>query len=199
MYEVARLRIALADMPRPVLRRIDVPLSIRLDDLHLVLQSAMGWENRHPYEFRIGRTVTFSEVHIRRGTPAHFHDAKRSTLASILEVLGQQEEIFEYVYDFRDNWVHRVKLLSVSERDPDRAYPHLVGATRRCPPEDSGGAWGYGRFLESLLRHRRTPGSTLEGQWDEGFDPDTVDRELIRLHFASIAKRLDARDRARNR
>jgi hypothetical protein len=32
--------------------RIEVPLTIRLDRLHLVLQAAMGRTNSHLYEFR---------------------------------------------------------------------------------------------------------------------------------------------------
>jgi len=28
-------------------RRVEVPLTIRLDRLHLVLQAAMGWTNSH--------------------------------------------------------------------------------------------------------------------------------------------------------
>lgn len=37
-----------------VLRRIEVPLSIRLDGLHAVLQAAIGWTNSHLWEIRAG-------------------------------------------------------------------------------------------------------------------------------------------------
>ena len=40
---IARLKITLDDVIPPVLRRIEVPLTIRLDRLHLVLQAAIGW------------------------------------------------------------------------------------------------------------------------------------------------------------
>jgi hypothetical protein len=40
---IARLKITLDQVKPPVLRRIEVPLAIRLDRLHLVLQAAMGW------------------------------------------------------------------------------------------------------------------------------------------------------------
>jgi hypothetical protein len=35
-----------------VVRRVEVPLTLRLDRLHLVLQAAMGWTNSHLYEIR---------------------------------------------------------------------------------------------------------------------------------------------------
>src|SRR5260370_6940897 len=49
---IASLKVTLDDVKPVVQRRIDVPLTIRLDRLHLVLQAAMGWTNSHLYEIR---------------------------------------------------------------------------------------------------------------------------------------------------
>lgn len=46
---IARLKIMLHDVEPPVMRRIEVPLTIRLDRLHLALQAALGWTNSHLY------------------------------------------------------------------------------------------------------------------------------------------------------
>jgi hypothetical protein len=56
MPEIARLKITLDRVEPTVMRRIEVPVDIRLDDLHLAIQMAMPWENYHLYEFRVGRT-----------------------------------------------------------------------------------------------------------------------------------------------
>jgi hypothetical protein len=50
-HAIARLKVALEGAEPTVMRRLDVPLKIRLDRLHLVLQAAMGWTNSHLYEF----------------------------------------------------------------------------------------------------------------------------------------------------
>ena len=50
MSEIARLRIEIDDVTPPVIRRVEVPVTIRLDDLHFVLQIAIGWQNCHPFE-----------------------------------------------------------------------------------------------------------------------------------------------------
>ncbi len=42
---IARLKITLDDVKPAVLRRIEVPFTIRLDRLHLAIQAAMGWTN----------------------------------------------------------------------------------------------------------------------------------------------------------
>jgi hypothetical protein len=57
--QIARLAIALDEVEPPVRRRIEVPLTIRLDRLHQVFQVVMGWENYHLYEFRIGRDIAY--------------------------------------------------------------------------------------------------------------------------------------------
>jgi hypothetical protein len=44
--------VALSDVEPQVLRRFDVPLRIKLNRLHDVIQAAMGWTDSHLYEFR---------------------------------------------------------------------------------------------------------------------------------------------------
>src|SRR5579862_9105327 len=57
---IAHLRIKLNDVEPAVVRRVEVPLNIRLDRLHLALQAAMGWTNSHLYEIR-ARDVGWGE------------------------------------------------------------------------------------------------------------------------------------------
>jgi hypothetical protein len=57
MTAIVRLKVTLKDVEPEVMRRLDVPLKIRLDRLHLVLQAAMGWTDSHLYEFTAGGTV----------------------------------------------------------------------------------------------------------------------------------------------
>ncbi len=193
MYEIARLRIALIKMPRPVLRRVEVPLSIHLDDLHLVIQHAMGWENRHPYEFRVGNGVAFGPVDPKSRVKATRQDSSAATLADVCKHLTKRMLTFEYIYDFQDYWAHRVKLQGIGEQEPGRTYPHLLTAVRRCPPEDCGGSWGFRRLMERLNRRKRTYQAHPDMEWDEEFDPDRVDVKLIRMHFERIAKVVAAR------
>jgi len=49
---IAHLRIKLNDVEPGVVRRLEVPLAIRLDRLHLLLQAAIGWTDSHLYEIR---------------------------------------------------------------------------------------------------------------------------------------------------
>ena len=47
---VVILKVTLDGVKPTVMRRLVVPLTIRLDRLHLVLQAAIGWTNSHLYE-----------------------------------------------------------------------------------------------------------------------------------------------------
>jgi hypothetical protein len=41
-------------------RRVRVPAEISLDDLHVVIQAVMGWDDRHPHRWKLGAARTAS-------------------------------------------------------------------------------------------------------------------------------------------
>ena len=51
------LRVTLLDVSPLVWRLLRVPSAVRLSVLHVVLQVAMGWEDRHLHEWRVGDDV----------------------------------------------------------------------------------------------------------------------------------------------
>ncbi len=83
MTLIARLRIILNDVEPMPMRHIEVPLKIRLDRLHEVIQAAMGWTDTHLYEFRVG------DAGWGMPDPDGFYDgpmdAKKMTLEKLLD------------------------------------------------------------------------------------------------------------------
>ena len=49
-----RIKVTLKDVRPEVMRCLVVPLTLRLDRLHLTLQAAFGWTNSHLFEFLAG-------------------------------------------------------------------------------------------------------------------------------------------------
>ena len=142
---IALLKVTLDDVKPAVLRRLQVPLTIRLDRLHAVLQAAMGWTDSHLYEIK-ARDVGW-------GVPdADFGDgpldARKARLVDVLEDVGVKT--VKYLYDFGDGWEHTVKIERITDAVPGLAYPVLIDAIGRCPPEDVGGPRGYAEFLDAL-------------------------------------------------
>lgn len=84
---IARLKITLDDVSPAVLRRIEVPFDIRLDRLHLTIQTATGWTNSHLYEIRAG-DVGWSTPDPDADWVGDFLDARKARLDDILEDIG---------------------------------------------------------------------------------------------------------------
>lgn len=166
---IARLKITLDDVKPAVQRRVEVPLTIRLDRLHLVLQAALGWTNSHLYEIR-ARDVGWGVPDQDWGDGPL--DASKSRLIDVLEDVGGKT--LKYLYDFGDGWEHTVKIERITDAVPGVLYPILIDGTGRCPPEDVGGPWGYSEFLEALADPSHERHAEL-AQWASGsFDPLVV-------------------------
>ena len=111
MTLIARLRIILNDVDPQPMRHIEVPLKIRLDRLHEVVQAAMGWTDTHLYELRVG-TAGWGVP-----DPDGFYDgpmdAKKMTLEKLIDQTGTRT--IQYVYDFGDDWDHSIRIERVGE------------------------------------------------------------------------------------
>jgi hypothetical protein len=183
---IARLKITLDDVKPTVMRRVEVPLDIRLDDLHLVIQAAMPWWSYHLYEFRA--------QDIRWGIPdpdGSFGDgpldARKATLRDVLEETGVKS--LGYLYDFGDGWEHKVRIERIGEPEPGVAYPRLLAASGCCPPEDVGGPWGYAEYLEAMADPKHERHAEMVEWRGPDFDPKVVDVAVIERELAKLATR----------
>jgi Plasmid pRiA4b ORF-3-like protein len=187
MVDIALLRIEVDEVTPAVIRRVEVPVTIRLDDLHFVLQIAIGWQNCHPFEFRVGSTAW--GLLDRDDPDASPLAADKATLADVLA----RADTFRYDYVYGEDWAHTVELEGVAAAAPDATYPRLVSAEGRCPPADIGGPTGYETFLQALA----DPGHLHhEGmlEWDDpDFDPHDVGEAAIRSNLANLGKYLGRR------
>ncbi len=180
---VAHLQITLDDVKPVVRRRVEVPLAIRLDRLHLVFQAAMGWTNSHLYEIR-AREVGWGVPDPDWGDGPL--DARKARLTDVLEDVGVKT--LKYLYDFGDGWEHTVKLLRITDAIPGIAYPCLIDAVGRCPPEDVGGPWGYAEFLEAINDRKHERHSGFSDWISQPFDPNTVNLEKLAKAVEKLAK-----------
>ena len=179
--EIASLKVRLDDVEPVVLRRIEVPLAIRLDRLHAVLQAALGCS--HLWEFR-ARDVGWGIPD--PGWDDGPHDAGKATLRGVLEDTGVKK--LTYLYDFGDGWEHTIKVERIGAVVPGETYPRLLAATGRCPPEDIGGPPGYAEFLEAIADPDHERHSELTEWYDASFDPNAVDMQAIQERLAKLAK-----------
>jgi hypothetical protein len=143
---VYRIYVRLEVIVPPIWRRIELSEQSTLDQLHRILQIAMGWENCHLHEFTVDG--------MRYGMPDPDYDEpgivadSKVSLADVLRVPGAE---MSYLYDFGDDWLLTVRVEAVVEEEPGAKYPRVVEGARSGPPEDCGGPFGYADFLEVLV------------------------------------------------
>ena len=181
---IAHLKITLDEVRPEVLRRIEVPLTIRLDRLHLVLQAGLGWTNSHLYEIRARDARWGIPDPDWGGGPS---DASQARLGDVLEDVGTKT--LKYLYDFGDGWEHTIRIERITEALPGVVYPRLTKAKGRCPPEDVGGPWGYADFLEAIADPKHERHAELMEWLGEPFDPAVVDEETLTQAVAALARR----------
>jgi hypothetical protein len=136
-----------------VWRSIVVPADYTFYELHMAIQGAFGWENCHLFQFS---ESGFSD-NTRYGLPGEdiddqvTVDARKTRMSRILKKEGQT---YCYIYDFGDDWEHRLTLEKVVAEDT--AAPFCLDGAGACPPEDVGGMHGYQEML-AILKSSRHP------------------------------------------
>lgn len=165
--------IVLVGTEPPVWRIVEINKNMKLHDLHRVIQLAMGWENRHLYSF-IRKTnnhvieYTLPEYDDEQSEFAE-NDPRQYKLKDIFTAAG--DEIM-YLYDYGDNWEHRVIFKGSKYATSYNGYPSCTAGARACPPEDVGGIPGYNEMLRSIAEKNKKELAYYR-EWLGGqFDPD---------------------------
>lgn len=170
---------------------VSIHPDVTFHQLHRIIQSVMGWENHHLYEFHVKEKV----IGLPDPTFELFIE-DREELNARREIVRQhvQEEntVFTYVYDFGDGWQHTVTLIKIdaSMSDP---VPLCLDGARCCPLEDVGGIWRYQHLMEVLLTSDHPEREQFMDWGGEGYDPEhfsceEVNQELERQKDKLIPK-----------
>lgn len=161
-----QLTVSLRHVEPAIWRRLVVPASLTLRELHAVLQTAMGWEDCHLHVFEVAGVLygDIEEMDGRLGNEETFTVARAAEAAST----------FRYEYDIGDGWEHDIRF-DQTLPGVGVGTPHLTGGARACPPEDCGGPWGYSHLLE-ILADPSHPEHEVRVQWVGGeFDAAAFD------------------------
>ena len=143
---VFQFKITLLGTEPPVWRRIQVPGSYTFYDLHVAVQNAMGWEDRHLHAFEIPEPGTKPPARIESPYAVedlHEEPSDFTTEAALGKYLKKEGDLAVYTYDFGDGWRHEVLLEDIVPKKAGMKYPLCLDGERACPPEDCGGPGGY--------------------------------------------------------
>lgn len=162
-----QVTVTLRHIEPAIWRRLVVPASLTLRELHAVIQTAMGWQDYHLHLFEMDG-VLYGDIDEIEGRP--LGDEETFTVGQAAAVARD----FSYEYDFGDSWHHDLRVEQVVS-SVGVGTPHLIGGARACPPEDCGGPWGYEQLLEVLADPSHSEHAEML-LWVGGtFDPEAFD------------------------
>ena len=125
-----KLKINLLGEDKKILREILVPEDITFAYLHMNIQKAMGWKNKHLYVFIVGEALIESYDHVNPS-----QDSYRMPTFTKISELVDVGDTFQYIYDMGDEWRHEIKVLDLI--DVSACEPIILKKTGKCPKEDS--------------------------------------------------------------
>jgi len=179
------LKIELLEIEPKILRRVLVPGTITLAQLHEVIQIAMGWTNSHLHEFIVG-------AHSYSDPEFEIDDAKSEYRYRLARLAPRVSNTIAYRYDLGDGWEHQIRVENIIE--DDKRYlgkPLCLEGKRNCPPEDCGGPWGYQTFLVAISNKNHKQHKELLNWIGGSFDPEDFDLDVVNI----LLRKIDLRPR----
>lgn len=177
--KIYQLKITLVGSKPPIWRRFLVKSDTLFSDLHLIIQTTMGWTNSHLHQFIIGND-SFQPDYEGMDDDGYSQPYTDKRLNDFLE---NENSKLVYEYDFGDSWNHEIVLEKILEEDKNIFYPVCTDGKNACPVEDCGGIWGY-EDLVKVLKNKKHPEHEEMKEWlgleeDEDFDPKEFNKEYI--------------------
>lgn len=155
-----QFKIQLSGLKNPkVWREIVVNETITFHNFHKIIQTCMGWDDYHMYQFSPSGYGSFPCMELKTpDSDAEFspisnlkkgyeltYDSSKAKLSDYFNTKGQK---MTYIYDFGDDWNHVISLKKIWPGTTD--HPMLVAGEGKCPPEDCGGVWGFEELIETV-------------------------------------------------
>jgi hypothetical protein len=179
---IHQFKITLLDTHPAIWRRIQVSSNYTFWDLHIAIQSAMGWKDKHLHIFRIGKRA---EILINGypmddpfgGDEQTYNGWETETI----RFLQRPGDWAIYEYDMGDSWEHEVLLEGIFLKEKGIKYPRCIDGARACPPEDCGGQPGFYHLLEVLASPQDPEHEDLMDWLGKKYDPEKFDPHAIKF------------------
>lgn len=141
----------------------------------------------HLYHFKKGHQ-TYQESMDHYPIPNdNLEDTKDSRVVPLDKIFHQQGAKMNYVYDFGDNWEHKIVLEKTSL--PDQHFPHVpicIGGKETAPAEDTGGIHGYYYRLEDAKDVNHPEREHLLEMLENNIEERKYDLEAINQRLANF-------------
>lgn len=178
------LHISIAFSDPLVWRRIQVPGTFTLSQLHQVIQRSMGWSDSHVHQFLVGKISYEPTQKSNKPRESKRFDENNYTLHALED--GMQF-MFTYLYDAGEGWEHLITLEEVIPPTIELKHPILISGEMACPPETVGDVHIYNDLtlaMESADHKDRN--SLAELSENSNFDPTYFDVETAKTRVNQL-------------
>jgi hypothetical protein len=170
---VYRFKIVLVDSDPAIWRRIETK-DVTLEQLHGLIQTAMGWTNSHLHQFEIAKARYADPRSMMDGfDDLGTLDYSGIRISDLVSRHGPKLRM-GYEYDFGDGWQHKVVLEKTTPSEPGVKYPRCIDGERAFPPEEIGGICGFADYVEAIANPNHSEHENWL-KWHGPFDPAQFD------------------------
>ncbi len=127
-------KIVMEDTHPPVWRRVVIPDKITFVELHEIIQILFDWEDEHLHEFQI--PSDYITIGSEEAYGGKFYDENET----LIDPFFRNYKWVRYVYDFGDDWRHKINIEKV-DLDYSLRAATLLKYKGDNFEEDCGGVW----------------------------------------------------------
>lgn len=142
---IYQFRVSIIGIPN-LYRIIEVSENCTFDDFHNSIFQAFDRFDEHLYSFFItGKDTKYMRSIYDAPEITHpknvenimsFGKRKRSTAKIRIGDVGlNKNDVIHYLFDFGDDWWHRIKVQNVSETNSEKKHMKLIKAVGESPPQ----------------------------------------------------------------
>ncbi|WP_319522583.1 plasmid pRiA4b ORF-3 family protein [uncultured Desulfosarcina sp.] len=143
--KIYQLKVSIIGIPK-LYRVIEISGNCTFDDLHMAIFDAFDRYDPHLYSFFITKADTKNirsiinspEITHPQNTidPMGFDEKKDSASKTrIGSVALAEKDVFHYLFDFGDDWWHRIRVEKIIESESNRKRVKLIKAVGEAPPQ----------------------------------------------------------------
>ena len=189
-----KLHISLDEVKPKVWRRVVVPPSLTLGDLHHVIQGVMPWTDSHLHKFTVGEDLRRRRFGVSYSTASFIKVAdedddddeedeeysnsnktRNEDSVTLGALATEGHTSITYVYDMGDSWRHKIVFeggdVDVGGKDATSSI-RCIGGRMACPPDDCGGPYGYMDMVDAMADASHPDHEDMvETAGGEEFDP----------------------------
>jgi hypothetical protein len=142
---ILQIKLSIGDVTPEIWRRIFVRSDATIAQLHLTLQSMMGWSNHYLYSFKAG-----GERYAPPQETGYEFGNRKSIKTRLLSIFGKHTTSIMYEYGFSNGWVVDLCLEGTFVNAGQATTVLCTEGARHGPAEDSGGPREYMEKIKIL-------------------------------------------------